>query len=213
MTAPMSTRIDGPAQRSLAGTARSLAALAALIALVAGTPLLLVALGGYPQSIPTGADLVRVATQRDTGPVLQGVLTVLVWSAWAVFVTATIREAVAAVRSRGAATARPLPGFAVVSVPAAALVHTALALVFVAPVLLTAAPPAAAHTRPTTPPPPPTHTTARRTPGAALQPSPRDDHAARAPRPAQTADPAEPGSDGAGPTPRHPVEAGRDPPG
>ena len=134
-------------RRSIAGTLRSLTALLVLVALVAGVPVLLIALGAYPQSVPSSSDVVRALTHRDTGPVIQAVLTVLVWATWAVFVTATIRETVAAVRSRGAATAPPVPGFAAASVPASALVHAALALVFVTPVLLTAsAAPGAAHT-------------------------------------------------------------------
>ena len=124
--------------RDSATVVKALAALATLAVLLVGVPTLLIVLGAYPHALPTGSGVYRMLTQRDTGPLLQAVLSLLVWLIWALFVVATVREGSAAVRSHGAAIAAPFTGLGAVSVPAAHLVHTALALFIVTPVMLTA---------------------------------------------------------------------------
>ncbi|MFZ0158698.1 MAG: LysM peptidoglycan-binding domain-containing protein, partial [Kineosporiaceae bacterium] len=158
--------------RGIATVIKALAALSILTVLLVGVPVLLIVLGAYPHTVATGSQVVATLTQRDTGPLLQAVLTLLVWLTWALFALATIREGLAAVRSRGAAVASPFTGLGAVSVPAAYLVHTALALFVVSPVLLTAT--ATATVADVTPPPPSPSVTAATATGVRPSATPTD---------------------------------------
>lgn len=115
----------------------------ALLAFVAGLPVLLVAIGAdpVPHHIPSLANLRGSLTNPEDGTLALGAVTVIAWLAWA-FLTLTILVEVAA-RARGIRAPR-LPGLAVPQAAARGLV-TAAALLFVAAPALQAATVAPAH--------------------------------------------------------------------
>jgi nucleoid-associated protein YgaU len=122
-----------------------LAAALVLAAGVAGVPALLVAIGAAPTSVPSLGQLRRALLVQDQNmAVVVVVLGAVAWFCWAAFTLSTLREIAAAIATRGASSARPLPKVEWVGRPAAQLV-AAVVLVFVAaPGLISATAPAAA---------------------------------------------------------------------
>ena len=120
------------------------AALVLLLAVV-GVPALLFAIGAAPTSVPSlGQVRSALGSQDQNMSVVFAVLAAVVWFCWAAFTVSTLREIGAAIATRGAASARPLPKLEWVGRPAAQLV-AAVVLVFVAaPVLISATAPRAA---------------------------------------------------------------------
>jgi nucleoid-associated protein YgaU len=120
------------------------AALVLLLAVV-GVPALLFAIGAAPTSVPSlGQVRSALGSQDQNMSVVFAVLAAVVWFCWAAFTVSTLREIGAAIATRGAASARPLPKLEWVGRPAAQLV-AAVVLVFVAaPVLISATAPSAA---------------------------------------------------------------------
>jgi nucleoid-associated protein YgaU len=127
-----------------------MAALVTLLAVLAGVPLLMVAIGAVPHSVPSTHDVwIRISSRDDNGRVLFAVFALIVWVCWAAFLIATAREVAAAIASRGARPAREVRGLRFMSRPAANLVAAVAALFVAAPAALTAAAPhAAAHAPP-----------------------------------------------------------------
>src|SRR5919199_3453086 len=135
MTGRRSAQPTGrPTARSAAAALRALLALAVLLALCVGIPLLLLALAptSFPHGVPGPADLLHALTQRDDGTVFLAVLTLAAWAGWATFAVAVLLElpaqlrGVPAVRLRGLGVQQSLAGglvaavLAIVLVPAAA---------------------------------------------------------------------------------------------
>ena len=144
----------------MAGIARigkGVLAAVALLAIVVGTPVLLVRIGrpldavwwllrrsGGPGDGPGsdgGPDLFDVLFSRDDGTVFLGLLSVVAWLVWAVITVCIVVEAVNAARSLGRRPRTPirLPGLRVPQAVAAGLVLAAVSMV-VAPVRLAATP-------------------------------------------------------------------------
>ena len=125
-----------------------LAAIAALVAVVAGLPVVLYLFGGspLPRHVYGWHRILVVLTSRDNGTVLLAVIRDLSWLAWLLFVVAVIAELQATVRGRSA----PLLRLGWLQGGAARLVALA-ALTFAAPpavgltAAVTAAAPAPAH--------------------------------------------------------------------
>ena len=119
---------------------------ALLLALVVvGVPSVLIRVGAFPSSIPDLPSLWRAATGPDTSNrAVFAVLAALVWLSWASFTTSVLREIGAAIRSRGARPARPLPGLSWSAHPAALLVAAVVAMFVAAPLLTATAPQAGA---------------------------------------------------------------------
>ena len=112
---------------------KAMGALAALLAVVVGVPVLMTMLQLVPDSLPSLDEVGAVLTSRDNGQFAGLVLAAGVWVCWALFTASTMAEIVAFAR------ARPVPalhGLGFFQRPAAALV-TAVAVGF------TVAPPAA----------------------------------------------------------------------
>lgn len=155
---------------------RGLGALAVLIVIVAGVPLLALAvqhltnLHVLPHRIPSLADIGHGLTQRDHGQLVAVVLAAGVWICWALFILSLAAETVAAVRKR---PVRHLPLFGAFQHPAGALI-AAVALVFtVAPLAGSATTAARASAAPV--PPLPAAQTVHSAPaasGTATEPSP-----------------------------------------
>ncbi|HEY1619398.1 MAG TPA: hypothetical protein VGG25_17380, partial [Streptosporangiaceae bacterium] len=82
--------------------ATGLAALVALLALVAGLPVLLLALGGspLPGHLPDAAQLGHGLLHRDSSSVVLAVVRDVTWLAWAAFTYAVLAEVQAAARRR-----------------------------------------------------------------------------------------------------------------
>src|SRR5665647_3962823 len=122
-----------------------LAAAVVLLATVVGVPALLLAIGAAPTSMPSPEQVRHALFVPDQDMVVVfAVLAAIVWFCWAAFTLSTVREIVAAVRTRGRGGARPLPRMEWIARPAAQLV-AAVVLVFVsAPGLISATAPTAA---------------------------------------------------------------------
>ncbi|WP_432091457.1 LysM peptidoglycan-binding domain-containing protein [Streptomyces sp. NRRL F-5630] len=87
---------------------RALLGLVVLLALLAGIPVALVAVGHPPSELTNrGLD---VLTQQDDGTLFLTVLTLLGWAAWAALALSTLIEAIALVRRRAAPRVRGLRG-------------------------------------------------------------------------------------------------------
>jgi LysM repeat protein len=121
-----------------------LAAAVVLLTTVVGVPTLLVAIGAAPTSVPS-LEQVRHAllVQDQNMAVVFAVLAAIVWFCWAAFTLSTVREIVAAIRTRGRGSARPLPGLEWVGRPAAQLVAAVVLLFVSAPVFISAIAPSA----------------------------------------------------------------------
>jgi nucleoid-associated protein YgaU len=132
--------VTGHAARLLKATG----ALAALLAVVVGVPVLLAGLQLVPHSLPSLDEVGAVLSSRDNGQLAGLVLAAGVWVCWALFTAATVAEIVAFARARPVPV---LPGLGIFQRPAAALV-TAVAVGFTvaplaagAPAAIAAAPP------------------------------------------------------------------------
>jgi nucleoid-associated protein YgaU/DNA-binding SARP family transcriptional activator len=145
-----------------AATARSMAALLLLAAVIVGTPMALLAIGAQPipQHIPTPTELCQRLTQKDDGTLLIGFLTVTTWLAWATFTALSAFDLAAA--TRGKAIPR-LPGLRLFQEPITALVAAAALLFVSVPRPAHALPPPLAAQ----PPPRPDSHAAASTPGGA----------------------------------------------
>lgn len=93
----MAHRTPGPAQAA-AALLRALAAVVVLLALVAGAPYGLLALGYQPTELSSGIDLMGPVD----GTLLLVVLTLIGWAAWATFTFSVAVELVAVARRRSA---------------------------------------------------------------------------------------------------------------
>src|ERR687885_2650598 len=101
MTGRRSARPTGRSTaRSAASTLRGLVALAVLLGLCVGIPVLLVALAptSFPHGVPGPGDLLRALTQRDDGTIFLAVLTLAAWVGWATFAVAVLVEVPAQLR-------------------------------------------------------------------------------------------------------------------
>lgn len=142
---------SAPGRRRTTRVVRGLLALAAILALVIGIPVALIALAGnpLPDSAPTWNDVTSALTAPDDGTLFLTALTWLAWLGWASFAVGVLVEIIAAVRGRPAPRIRLL-GFQ--QRAAAGLVTAVVAVFIVGPVgMATATTPASA-----TPSPPPT---------------------------------------------------------
>ena len=119
-----------------------LLATAGLVAIVAGIPAVLIAIGAtpIPDRVPSWDTVAGALTSRDDGTLAVRALAVLAWAAW-LFLTGAILLEVTA-RLRGL-TPPALPGLALPQAAARGLVGAAV-LLFVAGPTITAAPTAAA---------------------------------------------------------------------
>ncbi|MFE4258248.1 LysM peptidoglycan-binding domain-containing protein [Streptomyces sp. NPDC056883] len=102
----MATRTPAPL-RALGRLFRALLGLVALIALVAGIPILLLAVGHQPTELAAGWDLL---TQQDDGSLFLTALTCIGWAAWALFAFSTLVELFALLRRQKAPRLRGLGG-------------------------------------------------------------------------------------------------------
>ena len=83
-----------------------------LAAVVVGLPAVLLAVGAFPRSLPDLPAVWRSAAGPDTsGRAVFVVLAVLVWGLWAAFTISVLREIGAAIATRGARPARPIPAW------------------------------------------------------------------------------------------------------
>src|SRR5450759_432631 len=122
-----------------------LAAAVVLLATVVGVPALLVAIGAAPTAGPSLEQAGHALLASDQNmAVVFGVLAAIVWFCWAAFTLSTLREIVAAIRTRGHGSARPLPRLEWVGRPAAQLVAAVVLLFVSAPGLISATAPSAA---------------------------------------------------------------------
>ncbi|NUR72212.1 MAG: LysM peptidoglycan-binding domain-containing protein [Hamadaea sp.] len=128
------------------------AALLGLLALVAGTPLLLLRVGSLPDRVPSWSQLSDALTAPDDGTLVPRILTVVGWLAWASFAAGVLLEIPGRLRGR----AIRVRGLRMQQRVAAALVGAILA-VFAGSALASAAPvarPAVVLTLPQAPAPP-----------------------------------------------------------
>jgi len=81
---------------------RAVGALAALAALLVGVPVLLVRLGTWPiTGVPTGDQVRDLPSTIVTDDAVLGVVTVILWAVWALFVLSVLVEVVVQLRRRG----------------------------------------------------------------------------------------------------------------
>jgi LysM repeat protein len=107
---------------------RAVGALALIVAVMAGVPALLIALGQVPHAVPSVHDISRGLRSRDDGQLAGVILAAGVWICWALFTVSVIGESWGALRRRPVAI---MPGLGWCQRPAAALV-TAVAVGFAA---------------------------------------------------------------------------------
>ncbi|HBF84923.1 MAG TPA: hypothetical protein DD420_34845, partial [Streptomyces sp.] len=93
--------------RATGALLRALLGLAVLVALVAGVPYLLLAVGHPPTELSGNTDLLM---QQDDGSLFLVVLTCLGWAGWAAFTFSTLIETVAVLRRRSAPRIKGLGG-------------------------------------------------------------------------------------------------------
>jgi len=140
--------MTAPARSALRARLTGLVATLALIGVVGGLPLVLVAVGGIPDRVPSLDELMATLGRPDDGTLAVTAFVLLGWAAWAVLAGSILAELVAGLHGR---TARRIPGLAVPQGAARALVATAALLFLSAPVTSTAATAAPLSTdRPTT---------------------------------------------------------------
>ena len=109
-----------------------LAAVLVMVAMVVGVPVLLVAISGspVPSSVPSLAQVWARLTSQDDGTLLLGLVRVVAWVAWLVFVVSLLAELLARVRGL---PAPQLPGLRVPQSAARGLVAAAVVLFVAAP--------------------------------------------------------------------------------
>jgi nucleoid-associated protein YgaU/DNA-binding SARP family transcriptional activator len=89
---------------------RRFAAALAVVGILIGMPIVLIALGATPSGVPSWDTLRSALTSPDDGTLLLGLLKVAGWLAWAALIFSMALEAVARMRGRSAATIRGLGG-------------------------------------------------------------------------------------------------------
>jgi nucleoid-associated protein YgaU len=110
---------------------KAVGALAVLIAVIVGVPVLLVALGLVPHGLPSFDEVLSHLTARDDGQLVQVLLAAGAWVCWTLFTASTAAELAGLVRTRPAVR---LPvGLRVFQRPAAALVTAVAVGLTVAP--------------------------------------------------------------------------------
>ncbi|MCZ4125764.1 LysM peptidoglycan-binding domain-containing protein [Streptomyces sp. H39-S7] len=102
----MAPHTPGPL-RTIGVLLRALAGLALLLALIAGVPYALLAIGHQPTELSGGLDLLL---RQDDGTLFLVVITLLGWGAWAAFTLSALVELVAVLRRRSAPRIRGLSG-------------------------------------------------------------------------------------------------------
>ncbi|MEU3464633.1 LysM peptidoglycan-binding domain-containing protein [Streptomyces sp. NPDC006733] len=100
----MAPHTPGPL-RTLGVLLRALAGLALLLALIAGVPYALLAIGHQPTELSGGLDLLL---RQDDGTLFLVVITLLGWAAWAAFTLSALVELVAVLQRRSAPRIRGL---------------------------------------------------------------------------------------------------------
>ncbi|NMM22346.1 MAG: LysM peptidoglycan-binding domain-containing protein, partial [Phycicoccus sp.] len=133
---------------TLATRLRGLLATGALLAIVAGLPLALLAIGAspIPASMPSVETIWSALSSQDDGTLALGFIKVLAWAAWAFLTLSISLELIS--RVRGIRVPR-MPGLRLPQAAARALVSTAMLLFIAAPMSVQGAPPAAAVPAPT----------------------------------------------------------------
>ncbi|MFI6688391.1 LysM peptidoglycan-binding domain-containing protein [Streptomyces sp. NPDC050485] len=97
--------------RSRAATIiRALLALTVLVAIVAGVPCVLLAIGVLPDHVPGIGESTTALTSPDTGQLFLGAVTLIGWYGWLTFVISVVLETVAALRHRRVPRIRMLGG-------------------------------------------------------------------------------------------------------
>lgn len=146
-------RISSRVSRRLFLAVRGVLAVLALAALLAGIPLVLLALGADPRTVrlPTLDRVRQLLTSPDDGTLLLAAVRVVAWAAWVVLVLSVLVEIKAAVTRRTAPTLR---GLGAVQQPAAYLIATITAALATS-TAATAAPPAQTATHGAAVPGPP----------------------------------------------------------
>ncbi|EWT06796.1 hypothetical protein N864_16765 [Intrasporangium chromatireducens Q5-1] len=119
-----------PGHRRNRARLTGLAAVLAILAIVAGLPALLLAVGGIPDQPPSLQAVVGALTRPDDGTLAVTALVVLGWLCWLILTASLVAELVAALRGR---PARVLPGFAWPQGTARVLLSSAALLFATAP--------------------------------------------------------------------------------
>lgn len=112
---------------------KGIAATLLILALLAGTPMLLLALGSNPLSggaWPTWQQITRIFTVTDDGTMLLGLIKIIAWLAWLLLAVLLLIEIGAALRG---VKAPPLPGLHAPQGMLRSLVATAALLFIAAP--------------------------------------------------------------------------------
>ena len=127
---------------------RGLMATGALLAIVAGLPLALLAIGAspIPASMPSAETIWSALSSQDDGTLALGFIKLIAWAAWAFLTLSILLELI--FRVRGIRVPR-MPGLRLPQSAARALVSTAMLLFIAAPMSVQGAPPAAAAPIPT----------------------------------------------------------------
>ena len=127
---------------------RGLLATGALLAIVAGLPLALLAIGAspIPASMPSLETIKSALSSQDDGTLALGFIKVVAWAAWAFLTLSILLELIS--RLRGIRVPR-MPGLRLPQSAARGLVSTAMLLFIAAPMSVPVAPPAAAAPVPT----------------------------------------------------------------
>ena len=81
---------------------KAVGALAVLVAVIVGVPVLLVTLGLVPHGLPSFDEVLSHLTARDDGQLVQVLLAAGAWVCWALFTTSTAAELAGLVRTRPA---------------------------------------------------------------------------------------------------------------
>ncbi|HEY8740064.1 MAG TPA: LysM peptidoglycan-binding domain-containing protein, partial [Candidatus Dormibacteraeota bacterium] len=128
---------------TLATRLRGLLATGALLAIVAGLPLALLAIGAspIPASMPSVETIWSALSSQDDGTLALGFIKVVAWAAWAFLTLSILLELIS--RVRGIRVPR-MPGLRLPQSAARGLVSTAMLLFIAAPMSVQGAPPAAA---------------------------------------------------------------------
>ncbi|MER5549842.1 LysM peptidoglycan-binding domain-containing protein, partial [Streptomyces sp. NPDC002589] len=97
--------------RSTAATiARALFAFLALVAIIVGVPLVLLAIGVLPDHVPGAEEISSALTSPDSGELFLGAVSLIGWYGWFSFVVSVVLETAAALHHRSAPKIRMLGG-------------------------------------------------------------------------------------------------------